>query len=149
MRQATLALTLAGAVTLGGLATAQDFNFTPGNPSDFAKVTLYDEDPAKFGDVLATTMMGSNPIAERLVDTDEDDDTVKYVTVEIDGKVYTFETFKGGSSKNSIYLDINNVDREDAMTLGEMLDAVAENPEALAEFEQTTPDVTVQLAQSN
>lgn len=157
MRRATLALTLAGAVLVGGVATAQDtvqntahgFAFSPGDPSDFATVTLYDEHPARFGEVLATTTMGNSAVAERLVDTGEDDETVKYVTVEMDGQVYTFETFAGGSSKNSIYLDINNVDREDAITLGELLDAVASNPGTLAAFEQTTQDVSVQVVQSN
>ncbi len=157
MRRATLALTLAGAVLVGGVATAQNtaqdtvqnFVFSPGNPSDFATVTLYDGDPAEFGNMLATAEMGDGAVAKRLVGTGEDDETVKYVTIEIDGEVYTVETFSGGSSKNSIYLDIDDVDRDDAMTLGEMLEEVADNPEMLAQLERTSPDVSVQLAQRN
>ncbi len=149
MRHAALALTLVGTVALGGFATAQNLTFTPGNPSDFATVTLYDGDPATFGNVLATESTGDGPIAKHLVDTGEDDDTVKFVTLEIDGQVYTVETFSGGSSKNSIYLDINDVDREDAMTLGEMLEEIAENPDVLAQLERTSSNVSAQIAQSN
>ena len=147
MKNAALTLTLAGAVLLGGLAQAQ--TFTSGNPSDFAKVTLYDGDPADFGDVLATTMMGDSATASRLVGTGEDDASVEYVTIEIGGEVFTAETFPGGASKNSIYLDINNVDREDAMTLGELLNEIAEDPGTLAQLEQTSPSTSAQLVQSN
>ena len=153
MRRATLALTLAGAVLVGGFATAQDttenFAFSAGDPSDFATVTLYDENPAEFGNVLAVAEMGDGAVAKSLVGTDEDDEAVEYVTVEIDGQVYTVETFPGGSSKNSIYLDVGDVDRDDAMTLGEMLEEVADNPETLAQLGRTSTEVSVQMAQSN
>ncbi len=147
MKNATLTLALTGAVLFGGLASAQ--SFASNNPSDFAEVTLYDENPAKFGDVLATAMMGDGPVAERLVGTGDDDATVKYVTFEIGGQTFGVETFNGGSSKNSIYLDIDNVDRDDAITLGEFLDEVAQNPGVLAQLEQTSPSASAQLAQRN
>ena len=130
--KAALTLTLAGAVLLGGLAQAQ--TLASNNPSDFAEVTLYDENPADFGEVLATTMMGDSASAKRLVSTGEDDATVKYLTLEIDGQTYTVETFNGGSSKNPIYLDIGNVEREDAMSLGEFLDEVAQDPSVLEQL---------------
>lgn len=139
MKRFILALALAGVA------------FSASNPSDFATVTLYDGDPAKFGKVLATAEMGDSPSAERLIDTDKDDtdkdDTVKYVTVEIGEKGYTIKTFRGGSSKHSIYLDINDVDHEDAMTLGELLEDVAADPSTLERLERTSTDVSVETAQ--
>ena len=150
MRRITLALILAG-VAFGGVATAEVFSTS--NSSDFATVTLFDGDPVKFGNVLATAEMGDEASAERLLDTDENDDDkddpVKYVTIEIDDQVYTFETFAGGSSKHSIYLDIDNVDYEDAITLGELLEDVAADPDTLAQLERTSNDVSVQTAQRN
>lgn len=146
MKRITLALTLAAAA-LGGVATAEAFS--TGNPSDFATVTLFDEDPAKFGKVLATAEMSNSPVAKRIVDADDDDIIVRYVTIEIDGEVYTTKTFAGGSSKNSIYLDINDVDHEDAMTLGELLEEVAAEPDTLEQLERTSADVSVETAQRN
>ena len=148
MKRATLISTLVGAILIGGFATAHGFSSSA--PSDFAAVTLYDEDPAAFGNVLAVAEMGDGPIAKRLIDTDdEDEDVTKYVTVELDGQLYTFETFPGGSSKNSIYLDINEVDLEDALTLGELLEEVAADPDTLTQLERTSTDVSVQAAQRN
>lgn len=88
MRQATLALTSTGAILVGGVATAQ-FAFSLGNPSDFATVTRYDGYPTKFGNALATVKMDDGAVAEHLVDTDEGNATVKYVTIQIGREVYT------------------------------------------------------------
>ena len=150
MKRITLALALAG-VALGGVATAEA-TFSASNPSDFATVTLFDEDPAQFGKALAVAEMGDGPVAKRLINTGRDndvdeDDTAKYVTIEIDGEVYTIETFAGGSSKNSIYLDINDVDHEDAMTLGELLKDVAADPSTLEQLEKTSEDISAETAQ--
>ena len=131
MKNAILTLALAGATLFGGLATAQDAIFDVNNAS--AEVTFYDGNPANGGDVLETATMNNSPVAKRISNDDVRDYT-KYLTLEIDGEMYTVETFGGGSSKNSIYLDIGNVDRDDAMTLGEFLDEVAEDPSVLEQL---------------
>ena len=75
MKQATLALSLAGTFILGGFATAH--SFSSGAPSDFATVTLYGEDPAVFSNVLAVAEMEGGPIAKRLIDTDDEDELAR------------------------------------------------------------------------
>ena len=131
MKNAILTLALAGATLFGGFATAQDAIFEVDNAS--AEVTFYNGDPTNGGEVLGTATMNNSPIAKRL-NNDDVEDYTEYLTLEIDGEMYAVETFGGGVSKNSIYLDIGNVDRDNAMTLGELLDEVAEDPSVLEQL---------------
>ena len=59
-----------------------------------------------------------------------------HLTLEIEDQTYTVRTFPSSSNKDAIYLDMNGVARENAVSLGQFLDAVANDPQTL---EQLTP----------
>jgi len=102
-------------------------------PLTWFDVTFYEGDPANGGEVLVQTQMNNLPVATRL---DEDDlEGTTHLTVAREGERVTFEVFPGGASKYAIYLDQGEADRDDAMTLAELLEGWAADPsfvEALA-----------------
>lgn len=133
MKNATLTLTFVGAVLLGGLASAQSSTVERSAlfevPNVMANVTFYDGDPADGGVKLAEERINNSPLA--MVFSGIED--TSHLTVEIDGQSYTVKTFPGGTNKSAIYMDVDGVEREDAVTLGEMLDQVAADPSVLEE----------------
>lgn len=131
MRKATLILTLVGAVLLGGIASAQSRAIFE-VPNVMAEVTFYDGNPADGGEVLETMRINNSPIARPIKNAEN----TEYLTLDIDNQMYTVKTFGSGADKNSVYLDMNGVAREDALTLGQFLDEVAHNRAALEQLTQ-------------
>lgn len=114
MKKVLAGLVFMGAIFLTGASARSAYTF---------KVTFYDGDPSANGEVLTTVNMNTSPIAS-VVDGDEVEG-FEYITISDGVKTYTFETFPGGSSKYSIYLDQGEASRDDATSLTEMLDTLA------------------------
>lgn len=131
MRKVTLILTLIGAVLLGGLASAQSRAIFE-VPNVMAEVTFYDGNPASDGEVLETMRINNSPLA-RPIENAED---TEYLILNIDDQMYTVKTFGSGADKYSVYLDMNGVAREDALSLGQFLDEVAHDRVALEQVTQ-------------
>ena len=130
MKNATLILALVCAVLFGGLASAQSALFEVSNV--IANVTFYGGNPAEGGVILAQKRINNSPFAQTVYGTED----TTYLTLEIEGQTYSVQTFPGGSNKYEMYLDINGVARENAVSLGQFLDDVANDSGTL---EQLSP----------
>ena len=131
MKNATLILSLVGAVLFGGFASAQTRAIFE-VPNVIANVTFYGGNPTEGGVILAQRRINNSPFAQTVHGAED----TTYLTLEIEGQTYIVQTFPGGSDKYEIYLDINGVERENAVSLGQFLDEVANDPGTL---EQLTP----------
>lgn len=136
MKNTALTLTLVGAALAGGLANAQSSIFEHRAlfevPNVIADVTFYDSDPRDGGVMLAEEHINNSPFAQVIYGIED----AEYLTLVIDGQTYTVDTFSGGTSKHNIYLDMDGAERENAMTLAELLDDVAANPSAAAQLDE-------------
>ena len=113
MKNATLTLVLVGATLLSRFASAQREVFEVSNV--VADVIFYDGNPADEGVILAEKRINNSPFAQTVYGTED----TTHLTLEIEGRTYTAQTFPGGSNKYEIYLDINSVARENAVSLGQ------------------------------
>ena len=136
MKNTALILTLVGAVLAGGLASAQSSIFEQRAlfevPNVMAEVTFYDGDPSDGGVMLAEARINNSPFAQVISGIEN----TEYLTLEIDGRTYTVNTFPGGTSKHSVFLNVNGLERENAVTLAELLDDIAVNPSAVAQLNE-------------
>lgn len=130
---------LAGSLLFAGMASAESLFVTP-NAS--AQVTFYNADPTTGADALASATVNNSPAAVAI----DGIDTATYATVTFEGESYTFALADSGKNKNEVVLELADTGTQSAslvsdtgtMTLTELLDGLAANPELLEQIQGGT-----------
>ena len=129
-----LMFALLTALIVGGTASARDTLFESPNASVLAN--FYQSDPAAGGALLESEYINNSPFARSFSDSRGHE----FVTLAYEGETFTFATFPGGFHKDNIYLNLEGVEkggaaytqaRENAMSLGDLMDELAGDPNAL------------------
>lgn len=135
MKRRLAASALAVTLLFTGLASAESL-FSTDNAS--AQVTFYNADPADGGQTLATTIVNNSPVAVAI----DGIDNATYMTVTYEGESYSFALAESGVNKNEVVLDLTNsgenatpVADKGEVTLTDLMDALAENPELLEQLQ--------------
>lgn len=124
---------LFAALVIGGAVSAQNAIFEVPNAS--VMVGFYQGDPEAGGALLESKRINNSPFSRPLGATGHD-----FVTLAYEGETFTFATFPGGANKYDIYLNLEGVEKSDsaytaaqesAMSLGDLVDQLANDPNTL------------------
>ena len=138
MKTTLTTLALAGAVLLGGFASAQD-------AADLdVQATFYDRNPHGGGEEIESMTLSTRGGAKAFEDDTVDD--ARFVTLDVGEGSLTFEIVSMGSSQQSTVLDLNGIDDagdDDAVKLQEVVGDIQmaiDGQTELAVFTKGTPD---------